>query len=361
MIVRLTNFVEELRKKGFVSNEQANLVEAIIKLNEDDQVLARCLMNTWSQCGIDSFKPPILMRNGYYKNTFWAGAPGTAIRRVGTENWDKEKLIKVEKVIDYCEACEDEGTLTLEQMYLIEQVVILKPDDQVFMNRLISRGSDPFSIQYAARGEVSDAVRTAHFNGPSLLEGEDRKDWLFLASLSVDEHGEQLTLIEKVKQMVAAVTNYCNSTEANKTEAINKVQRKIEELDYQLVRIGRCCMRLYTADLGFTSAYWDGKDCAAVRQHDGLTFVGTKPSTSLEDLGIQVDKKLSDQFGIILPKSAHVKYGHEAIVTSCQDCITGCVKCDPFLEEEVDDSAVECREVLPGPNYLPDPTLDEVN
>lgn len=197
--------------------------------------------------------------------------------------------------------------LNNEAANVINEVVDFTLDDAILANRAISRGADPFAIQYLADGEVQPHIRSAHFQGPGSLEGDHQEDWLFLASLSVDEHGEPLSLREKILGLVEAVNIYremgrptTDSLILQRARRIDTMREKIKSLPYEREELRGRDLRVYTADLGFAAAYWSGEVCAAVRQPDGLTFVGSKGPT-LEELGIQVDKQLSEQFGIIFP------------------------------------------------------------
>lgn len=195
------------------------------------------------------------------------------------------------------------SSLSNEQANLIEFVIHLESnDDQILANRVISRGADPFAIQYFATGEVQPHIRQAHIQGPGLLGGEERDDWLFLASLSADEHADvDVSLRRRLAELNIAADCYLNFDDEQRQEAVDKARNKIKNLPFTIERIGLHQTRVYTSDLGFASAYWGGLNFAAVRQLDGLIFVGTTPRTSLAQVGIKVDKQLTDQFGIIFP------------------------------------------------------------
>jgi len=212
-----------------------------------------------------------------------------------------EERLDTEPLFDLIEDMRSERVLSNEKANLIEQILNLSEDDSVLANRAISRGADPFAIQYLSTGEVAEHVRSAHYQGPGHLEGEEREDWLLLASLSVDEHGEPLSLSDKLNQLVGASTLYSGglSVEA-RASRIAAMRAKISQYPFEVKEVGGREMRNYKgADLGFAAAYWDGEDCASVTQPDGITFVGCKSHTTLEELGVTVQKVLSPQFGII--------------------------------------------------------------
>ena len=214
------------------------------------------------------------------------------------------------QLTDLVESLRKEQVLNNEQANCITAVTKLNLEDSILANRVIDRGADPFAIQYLASGKVQPHIKSAHFEGPGSLEGTEQDDWLFLASLSVDEHGKPLSLRNKIVGLVRAVKDYqemgghrlmTDSLHLQRARRIEGVREKIKSLPFEMEDISGRQVRVYTADLGFAAAYWSGEECAAVRQPDGLTFVGTKSHTSLEALGITVDKPLSEQFGIIFP------------------------------------------------------------
>ena len=218
------------------------------------------------------------------------------------ETQDKVALLRVQ-----IEEHRQARDVSNEQANALVEILGFSVEDAILANRAISRGADPFAIQYLAYGEVQAHIRHAHQNGPGQLEGEDQDDWLFLASLSVDEHGEPLSLREKILGLNDAVNMYLemgspdtDSLILQRARRIETVREKITNLPYESEDLGGRFIRVYTADLGFAAAYWSGAEFAAVRQPDGLTFVGSKRDT-LDELGITVDKKLTDQFGIIFP------------------------------------------------------------
>jgi hypothetical protein len=213
----------------------------------------------------------------------------------------------LEVLLEVVETLRGNRSLNNEAANCINGLVELEMDDAILANRAIDRGADPFAIQYLADGEVQPHIRSAHFNGPGSLEGEEQDEWLFLASLSEDEHGEPLSLREKLLGLADAVSLYremgrptTDSLILQRARRIEKVREQIKSLPFEMEEVSGRSLRVYTADLGFAAAYWSGEVCAAVRQPDGLTFVGSKGPT-LAELGIQVDKPLSEQFGIIFP------------------------------------------------------------
>ncbi len=208
-------------------------------------------------------------------------------------------------ILSLIESAREGGNLSNEQANLIEFVANLKDQDsQVLANRAIARGADPFAIQLLATGRVEDYIRSAHTLGPGLLEGKERDEWLFLAALSSDEHADiHKSVRERMTELSIAVDCYRTFDTKQRQDAIENEEEKIAFLAYNTEQIQGIETKVYTADLGFASAYWNGNDHAAVRQPDGATFVGSK-SIPLVELGFDMsppNKSLSPTFGIIFP------------------------------------------------------------
>ncbi len=166
---------------------------------------------------------------------------------------------------------------------------------------MISRGSDPASLELALKGTINKSTRRAHDTGPGSLKDEEREAWLILASASNDEHSAaDLPPTEKFKQFHRALIWLETATDDEKTTAAEKELQKILNIPFEDGEVGGIKMRIYTSDRGFASAYWSGEEFAAVKE-GALTFVGSKEKT-LEEIGVRVDKQLSPTFGIIFEK-----------------------------------------------------------
>jgi len=205
-------------------------------------------------------------------------------------------------ILALIEQARTSGNLSNEQASLMEFAAKIEDkDEQVLANRAISRGADPFAIQFLATGQVDDHIRLAHVQGPGSLTGSQRDDWLFLARLSADEHasaGESIR--DRLLTLKSAVDCYTSLPVKERQMAIDDMELEIKNLPFDVEEVRGVETQVYTSDLGFASAYWNGLEHAAVRQTDGLLFVGSK-GTPLDVLGIAVDKVLSPQFGIIFP------------------------------------------------------------
>lgn len=215
--------------------------------------------------------------------------------------------------------------LTPEQSSLIETIMGMSGDDLTLANRILSRGTDPLSIQLLAFGYGNDHIRKAHGEGPGgLAEGWERDDWLHLASLSLDEaKNTKPDLAQRIYHLVRAADHYetrCRPRDRREPEVAARIEEKraeIEGLHYRLVhrdgwstntshvetrgtRTGG--IRCYNSDLGFASAFWQGCGVAAVEDEEGLLFIGARSPNNLLDVGIPVDKEITPSFGIIFPK-----------------------------------------------------------
>ena len=138
--------------------------------------------------------------------------------------------------------------------------------------------------------------------GPGHLEGEDRDDWLFLAKLSADECKDvHAAVTNRLTELSVAVDCYNNFDGKQRQDAIEAMEEEICDLPFTEENIQGVNTRVYTSDLGFAAAYWNGHEHAAVRDADGLLFVGSK-RLILSRVGITPDKVLSPTFGIIFPK-----------------------------------------------------------
>ncbi|MBI5369977.1 hypothetical protein HZA85_02205 [Candidatus Uhrbacteria bacterium] len=193
------------------------------------------------------------------------------------------------------------GHISNESANLASVALGLKGDEALFANRIVSRGSDPASLELARFGSISEPVMRAHQLGPGSLKEDEREHWLVLSSVSMDENAAaDLPPTAKFKQFHDALKWLETATDTEKRAAADKEKGAILALPFEQNEVGGVSMRVYESDRGFASAYWSGQEVAAVREGD-LTFVGSQ-SRPLAELGITVDKQLSPTFGIIFPK-----------------------------------------------------------
>lgn len=216
-----------------------------------------------------------------------------------------EKKVEREKAIQEIsskiEEARKNGLLNNEAANLATDAIKLEDDEALFANRVISRGSDPASLELALKGEISEPTMRAHRMGPGSLKENEKEEWLVLAAASIDENEKSdLPVTEKFNQFRKAVDWLETASEEEKKEAANKELQKILNIPFEEGEIAGVNMRIYTSDRGFASAYWSGEECAAVKQGK-LTFVGSQEK-SLDDIGVKVDKQLSPTFGIIFEK-----------------------------------------------------------
>lgn len=185
-----------------------------------------------------------------------------------------------------------------ETANLVMDALKLVGNEALFANRVISRGSDPASLELALKGSISEPIMRAHSMGPGSLSEDEREPWLVLAAASLDEHASaDLPPTKKFEQFRQALAWLETASEEEKRDAADVELGKILNLPFKDGEAGGVPMRIYTSDRGFAAAYWSGKEFAAVK--DGtLTFVGSK-GRSLGEIGVNVDKQLSPTFGII--------------------------------------------------------------
>ena len=205
----------------------------------------------------------------------------------------------MQHILDAIEAARRSGALCNEAARLASVALGLEGEDAMLANRLISQGADPASIEYLATGKVSPHIALAHVQGPGSLVGEEREDWLFLAALSADE-SKGSTLRDRVLGFGAAVIGLGMDAE-RRAAKVAKKEAEIASLPFKVASVGGREMRVYTADLGFAAAYWEGEPCAAVLgEFNGEPYLAVGSNgTPLADLGVTVGKPLAPCFGII--------------------------------------------------------------
>lgn len=176
----------------------------------------------------------------------------------------------------------------------------LEGDEAMLANRLINRGSDPASFQLVIRGEISEAVRRAHTQGPGLLKEDEREDWLVLAAASFPDDQKDALPSIKIRQFCQAVAWLRTALEEDRRIIAQEEYEKIVSLPFLRGEVSGVEMRIYDHDFGFAAAYWSGEEYAAVRQGADV-FVGSQ-GRSLEELGVKVDKLVTPTFGMIFGK-----------------------------------------------------------
>ncbi len=212
---------------------------------------------------------------------------------------EREKAIK--EIGQKIEEARKNRLIDNETANLVSEALKLEGTEALFANRVISRGSDPASLELALKGEISEPTMRAHSMGPGALKDEERESWLVLASASIDEHSAaDLPPTKKFEQFHKALKWLETASDEEKKTAADKELQKILSIPFEDGEVSGVKMRVYTSDSGFASAYWGGEEFAAVKD-GGLTFVGSKGKT-LKEIGVKVDKQLSPTFGIIFEK-----------------------------------------------------------
>jgi len=216
-----------------------------------------------------------------------------------------EKKIEREKFItdmnEKIEEARKNGLIENETANLTAAALKMEGEDALFANRVVSRGSDPASLELALTGQISEPVMRAHRMGPGSLSIEEREAWLVLASVSIDEHAAaDISVTKKFEQFHESLKWLETATDEAKKAAAEEELKKILAIPYEEEDVRGVKMRVYTSDRGFAAAYWSGEGYAAVKEGE-LTFVGSQEQP-LEEIGVKVDKQLSPTFGIIFEK-----------------------------------------------------------
>lgn len=206
----------------------------------------------------------------------------------------------MQNILAAIESARRAGTLSNDAARAASIALTLKGDDAMLAARIVAQGADPASIEYLATGEVSPAVALAHRNGPGPLTGEDRERWLALAALSADESQES-TLRARVIGLAEGVHRFRTMGADERKALADGKRREIGALSSKLGTVGGREMRVYSSDLGFAAAYWDGEPCAAVLgSYNGAPYLAVGSNgTPLADLGVTVGKPLAPCFGIV--------------------------------------------------------------
>lgn len=212
----------------------------------------------------------------------------------------------IQSIIQAIEDARKSGQLGNDAARAATVALGLTGNDAMLACRIIAQGADPASIEYLVTGQVSDTIALAHRQGPGSLTGKNKQQWLNLASLSADE-SKNSTLRDRFWLLADAVRTYNLMLDegsplyADILHRAMELEDKILSLPYTHHVIGGRKMRVYTADLGFAAAYWQGEPCAAVLStYNGEPYISVGSNgPSLADLGVTVNKLLSPCYGII--------------------------------------------------------------
>lgn len=219
--------------------------------------------------------------------------------------------------------------------------------DCTVMNRLFLQGPDPLYLMETCpkafaflcrrldltEANGREAILSAHERGPSVLlddrggipldpsvadfhyRWQDSQEWrreglwLLLASFSdctEEEYRPSLTMLERIQRATAAAVKFEQYTsDWRNNQPWWDAHAKLAEFNKSTVFVSdergipHC-----TKDEGFYLAYKAGHRVCAYDTPKGLTFYGTTSSTTLDAEGIVVDKKISEQYGIVFPPEA---------------------------------------------------------
>jgi len=215
-----------------------------------------------------------------------------------------------DELLKEIETSRERGGLTGDQARAASLALGLEGDEAMLAVRLLGQGSDPASLEYVAQGAVSDMVARAHREGPGVYEDQNSDQcwhYLLLCGVSADEASPPATLRARLLQLAGAVSLLraprAEFPNKERCEALVASERKkIVDLPYALLCLHGIPTQLYVSDRGFAAAYWSGREHAATFNEDprgNYVAVGTRPGTTLAQVGIPVDKKLSPSFGLI--------------------------------------------------------------
>lgn len=209
--------------------------------------------------------------------------------------------------------------------------------DCTVINRTLIQGADPLLLTELCPDDFRslcrdlglseesgrDAIEQAHVRGPGILldlvhGGLPSKDyignptspeswrrealWLVLAGLSdTTEEGytPDTTILERLQRVVAVTTAFhCLTMESGSSTAWGEALYALRKFEASCnwtidptTGVPHC-----TEDHGFYIGYRLGHKCVAVT-HGDKTFFGCIPGVTLDNLGIEVDEKVSESYG----------------------------------------------------------------
>lgn len=209
------------------------------------------------------------------------------------------------------------------------------------INRLMTQGPDPLYLMETCPDEFAalcraldlslesgrDAIESAHWKGPGcLLEGQGLPErsqsyidvpeawrrealWLILAGRSdCTEEGYQdsVTVAERLQRANRAVgklSRFALAAGAGRDRDLFDVMSEAESAlrNFEVLTQHTLDERGFPhseGDHAFYVLYKRGFQCVAV-ETPSLTFWGTTPDTSLSEQGVEVNKEISPQFGLV--------------------------------------------------------------
>jgi len=238
--------------------------------------------------------------------------------RIGKDGWTPEPKT-TEELNAEIELSRSAEKITSDQARAASMCLLMEGDDAMLANRVLSQGSDPASLEYLLKGTISSNVRAAHYEGPGVFGPgcPEREHYLTLCAVSADESQNTGDLRGRVLQFADAlltlggIKDDSDLVDDHEQEAVvNTIGaeelKKIMDLKHVLVSVDGVSMRSYTTDRGFAQAYWEGEHYACVLGEHPIEgpfiAVGTdarRYGKKLEEIGIKVNKKITDFFGII--------------------------------------------------------------
>jgi hypothetical protein len=208
--------------------------------------------------------------------------------------------------------------------------------DCTVLNRLLIQGPDPLFLMETCPREFEElcgglglsvkdgraAIEMAHWKGPGCLlvgqgithdtvaspnplkEWRQEALWLILAAMSdctEEGYGVEISIVERLQTQVRMVRRLISVLEVG--DLMSLALAYLKEFTYELTyTVDEKGIPHATKDTAFYLLYKQGFKCVAVHTK-GPVFYGTTPDTTLVEQGVEVDKQISPQFGLIFPKT----------------------------------------------------------
>lgn len=217
--------------------------------------------------------------------------------------------------------------------------------DCTVLNRLLLQGADPLYLMETCPGAFEflcnnldlseesgrEAILLAHEQGPAVLLCEQggipvdpdeltfqaqwglnekwRREglWLLLASFSdctEEEYNLEMTMLRRIQRATYSAWKFQSLAGSCSPNLPWSALRIIKTFAHRCpITLDERGIPHVTKDEGFYIAYRAGHKVCAYDTPSGLIFYGTVPSTSLDEQGIKVDKKISEQYGLVFGPS----------------------------------------------------------
>jgi len=202
--------------------------------------------------------------------------------------------------------------ITADQERIATYALSKNSEFALLANRILNQSADPESIrllnpkEFKAIAEILGmteedaqlAIEASHKSGPAGLTDNSKEEdlWLLLASLSSQNSD---TLADRLMNFAKSITGMREMAKMQQEELKTIAVKYKQKIIDTIVPVAHTenGIPIYKDQLGFFAAYRQGFKAAMV-DSGSRRMVGTTPDTSLDEQGLKVDKKLSEQFGI---------------------------------------------------------------